>query len=95
MYLYGVHFLLETDCRPLIGLLNKPDLPNDAASRWIGYILQFDFEISHIKGVENCVADAISRRVITDPDHKSKIIKQLHEMGEGGHRGRDATKKNI
>ncbi|OMJ16744.1 Transposon Tf2-11 polyprotein, partial [Smittium culicis] len=166
MYLYGVHFLLETDCRPLIGLLNKPDLPNDAASRWIGYILQFDFEISHIKGAENCVADAISRysfpendtevlrintdlvdhsefskveqvkkilanpenvtnirpevknvlknyftfngnlfkrsvsdriprRVITDPDHKSKIIKQLHEMEGGGHRGRDATRRKI
>ncbi|OMJ17406.1 Retrovirus-related Pol polyprotein from transposon, partial [Smittium culicis] len=73
MYLYGVHFLLETDCRPLIGLLNKPDLPNDAASRWIGYILQFDFEISHIKGVENCVADAISR--YSFPDYGSEILR--------------------
>ncbi|OMJ20297.1 Transposon Tf2-8 polyprotein [Smittium culicis] len=61
MYLYGVKFLLETDCRPLIGLINKPDLPKDVSFRWICYIFQFDFDLSHISGSDNLVADALAR----------------------------------
>ena len=60
-YLYGTYFVLETDAQPMIGLLNKPDLPSDVASRWIAYMKLFDFEIKHIKGKENVVADGLSR----------------------------------
>ena len=45
----------------MIGLLNKPDLPSDVVSRWIAYMKLFDFEIKHIKGKENVVADGLSR----------------------------------
>ena len=60
-YLYAKHFVIETDARPVIGLLNKPDIPGDAASRWIAYLLLFDFTIRHIPGEDNTAADALSR----------------------------------
>ena len=61
IYLYGVHFVLEVDARPLIGMLNIPKLANDVAGRWIAYIKSFDFELRHVKGVANTAADGLSR----------------------------------
>ncbi len=29
--------------------------------RWLDFLSQFDFEISHVKGKDNVVADALSR----------------------------------
>ncbi|OMJ22168.1 Retrovirus-related Pol polyprotein from transposon, partial [Smittium culicis] len=60
-YLYGIKFTLETDAKPLLAMINKVDLPNDAAGRWISYLHMFDFELKHIKGDNNTVADALSR----------------------------------
>jgi len=61
-YLYGIRFMVETDARPIIGMLNRPDLPNNVMSCWISYILLFDFEIRHIPGKLNVVADYLSRQ---------------------------------
>ncbi|OMJ15154.1 Retrovirus-related Pol polyprotein from transposon, partial [Smittium culicis] len=88
MYLYGIKFILETDCKPLIGLLNKPDLPNDVASRWIGYILNFDFEMRHIKGEENLVADALSRYSFQNPEY-------LNTFTIGNSKNSNISRKNL
>ncbi|OLY80705.1 Transposon Ty3-G Gag-Pol polyprotein [Smittium mucronatum] len=60
-YLYGINFILETDAKPLLSMVNKIDLPNDIAARWVSYLHLYDFELVHIKGSENLVADALSR----------------------------------
>ncbi|OMJ21136.1 Retrovirus-related Pol polyprotein from transposon [Smittium culicis] len=75
LYLYGTHFTIETDAKSLLYMLNKIDLPNDTAARWISYLQLFDFEIGHIKGSHNVVADALSR----DPQFENKIKEYIVE----------------
>jgi hypothetical protein len=41
-------------------LFDQPKL-NARQSRWMALLREFDFEIKHIKGKENRVADALSR----------------------------------
>ena len=59
--------IIETDASPLIGMLNKPDLPSDTASRWTAYLKLFDFELKHLPGKNNVVADSISRTELEEP----------------------------
>lgn len=59
-YLFGVKFQLITDHRPLVWLLNLKD-PNSKLSRWRLKLSEYNFEIKHIPGKSNKVADALSR----------------------------------
>ena len=43
-------------------LFDQPTL-NARQARWLEFLFEFDFEIKHIKGKENKVADALSRRM--------------------------------
>jgi hypothetical protein len=36
---------------------------NARQSRWLEFLCEYDFDIKHIKGKENKVVDALSRRV--------------------------------
>jgi hypothetical protein len=58
----GRKFLLLTDNRGVKYLFNQPDL-NARQARWLAFLSEFDFEVRHIKGMENKIADALSRRV--------------------------------
>ena len=53
-------FVVETDHRNLI-YLDKMSATNSKLMRWRLHLSQFDFEIRHISGVDNRVADALSR----------------------------------
>ena len=48
--------------RGLKYLFDQPTL-NARQARWLEFLCEFDFEIKHIKGKENKVADALSRKV--------------------------------
>src|SRR5271169_2450165 len=63
-WLFGRHFIVETDAQTLVWLLNQPpnDLPNAMITRWLTYIRLFDFDVKHIPGNKNGGADALSRR---------------------------------
>ncbi|KAK6206862.1 putative gag-pol poly protein [Colletotrichum tabaci] len=63
-YLYGVHFILETDAKTLVAQLNgaASDLPGALIIRWISWIRMFDFEVKHISGAMNSAADGLSRK---------------------------------
>jgi hypothetical protein len=65
--IYGCRLIIETDCLPLIGFLNSPDLIDPTMVRWIAYIKLFNPEFRHIKGKEIVVSDALSRKKIDDP----------------------------
>ena len=43
-------------------LLDQPTL-NARQARWLEFLCEFDFGIKHIKGKENKVVDALSRKV--------------------------------
>ena len=63
-WLYGVHFVLETDANVLVAQLNRSatDLPGSLVTRWIAYIRLFDFKVRHIPGKKHTAADGLSQR---------------------------------
>jgi hypothetical protein len=66
-YLMGKKFELRTDHFGLKHLFGQPTL-NARQTRWLEFLSEYDFEIKHIKGKENQVFDALSRR-----DHEVHI----------------------
>jgi hypothetical protein len=61
-YLMGKRFKIKTDHHGLKYLFDQPTL-NARHSRWLEFLCEYDFDIKHIKGNENKVVDALSRRV--------------------------------
>eukprot|EP00253_Pinus_taeda_P006753 PITA_06753 len=61
-YLVGRKFLLLTDHHSLTNYFSQPTL-NARQARWADFLSGFDFEIKHLQGKENRVADALSRKV--------------------------------
>jgi hypothetical protein len=61
-YLMGKRFELITDHNGLKYLFDQPIL-NVRQTRWLEFLSEYDFDIKHIKGKENKVANALSRRV--------------------------------
>ena len=58
-YLYGRKFLLVTDHQPLIYLNSNPHNPK--LIRWRLALNDFEYDIEYKKGVQNIVADGLSR----------------------------------
>lgn len=58
----GRKFLLLTDHHSLTNYFSQPTL-NARQERLIDFLSNFDFEIKHLKGRENRVADALSQKV--------------------------------
>ena len=64
-YLYGHHFTLQTDHKPLLSLLNqnKP-IPQQAANRiqrWVWTLASYQYKIAWRKTTDHSNADALSR----------------------------------
>ena len=88
-YLIGRKFELRTDHHGLKYLFDQPNL-NARQARWLELISEFDFDIIYVKGKENHVADALSRRVqaahvaivsTSNSDLKDKILEALSSDG--------------
>jgi hypothetical protein len=62
-YVAGAHFVIETDHRPLLWMLQGVAKQNTGGKifRWFYLLSSFDFEIRHIAGTTNVLADALSR----------------------------------
>ena len=80
-WLYGTHFILETDANTLVAQLNRAatDLPGALVTRWIAWIQLFDFEVRHIKGNKNTAADGLSRRPLQSDDSESDAEMDIDE----------------
>jgi hypothetical protein len=61
-YLMGRRFKLRIDHNGLKYLFDQPTL-NARQTRWLDFLCEYDFDIKHIKGKENKVVDALSRKV--------------------------------
>jgi hypothetical protein len=60
--LMGKRFELRTNHNGLKYLFDQPTL-NARKNRWLEFLSEYDFDIKHIKGKENKLVDACSRRV--------------------------------
>lgn len=61
VYLYGTHFTLITDCKPLEYLFNRvQSKPSARIERWILRLQSFDFVVRYEPGTNN-IADPLSR----------------------------------
>jgi hypothetical protein len=69
-YLMGKIFELRTNHSSMKDLFGQPTL-NARQSRWLEFLSEYEFDINHIKGKENKVVDALSRRV--DELHSTTI----------------------
>ncbi len=65
--LIGRHLKLVTDHKALTFLSEKKKLPG-RIERWIEYLSRFDYEIIHVPGEQNKVADALSRYYSSEPE---------------------------
>jgi hypothetical protein len=61
-YLMGKIFELRIDHSGLKYLFGQPTL-NARKSKWLEFFIEYNFDIKHIKGKENKVVDALSKRV--------------------------------
>jgi hypothetical protein len=61
-YLMGKRFELRTNHNDLKYLFDQPNL-NARQRRWLEFLSEYYFDIKHIKGKENKVVNALSRRV--------------------------------
>jgi hypothetical protein len=58
----GKRFELRTDHNSLKYLFDQPTL-NARQIRWLEFLCEYDFDIKYIKGKDNKVADALSRKL--------------------------------
>src|SRR6201990_1502600 len=65
-FLKGVKFVIYTDHQPLIYLQNMSMVDGRVARTW-EELNEYDFEIRHIVGKSNTIADALSRSPVTIP----------------------------
>ena len=74
LYLYGGHFTLLTDCKPVEMILNNPkSKPPARIERWNLRLQEYNFSIVHTKGVDN-PSDFMSRHPSQDTsNHEEKL----------------------
>ena len=71
-YLYGHDFECRTDHRPLLAMIKSPPL-NSRHARYLQSLEEYNFQLNHVPGKENIVADTLSRSCPTvDPDQSDK-----------------------
>ena len=75
--------ILMTDNKGLNNMLDQPNL-NARQARWLAFLSEYDFEIQHIKGKENKVADALSKNrklnfTAAISTYKTDLEEQLEE----------------
>lgn len=61
-YVYGTKFTIETDHKPLLGLLKKPiEKLSPRLQRMAMELFKYDFDMVHVPGKHLYIADALSR----------------------------------
>ena len=70
-YLLGVDFVVKTDHKSLLGVINGKDLDavnNARLQRMLSKLLGFQYKVEYVPGKLNLIADALSRSPVFQPD---------------------------
>lgn len=82
-YVYGQHVVVESDHKPLVGLLDKPVAACSRIQRMWLQLQRFDFHIVYKPGKELLIADSISRAPSPSlflDDATVKCEEQVHHL---------------
>ena len=103
-YLFGRHFKVVTDHKPLVWIMNVKD-PGLRLLRWRINSEEYDYKITYKNGSQNKNADALSRvtsvvadrglDTIVDEGRKKQFLYEYHNAPIGGHRGMNRTFRAI
>ncbi|RVW21712.1 Retrovirus-related Pol polyprotein from transposon 17.6 [Vitis vinifera] len=96
-YLVGSFIIVFTDHSALKYLLTKQDA-KARLIRWILLLQEFDLQIRDKKGVENVVADHLSRSIIrkcVPEEEQQGILSHCHENACGGHFASQKTAMKV
>ena len=80
-YLFGRHFKINTDHRPLKWLESLKE-PSSKLVRWKLLLSEYDYEIDYIKGKQNLVADALSRNPLDNAESSLETNSLFNELGD-------------
>jgi len=76
-YLYGHHFILRTDHKPLVRLFGEhseiPKVTSDRMTRWALFLSSFNYKIDYITSKENAIPDALSRLPLPEKDKTNDL----------------------
>jgi transposase InsO family protein len=77
-YIYGRHFTLLTDHRPLLSIFgSRKGIPVHSANRlqrWAATLLGYDFKIEYRKSTDFGQADALSRLISSHPTPDEEVV---------------------
>lgn len=88
-YIYGTHFLVKTDHRPLSYLFSLKN-PSSKLTRMRLDLEEYDFSVEYLKGKQNMVADALSRITINDLKEHNLDTDKINKVTT-----RSNTRQNI
>lgn len=84
-YLLGHHFTLQTDHKPLTRIFGEkeglPKIVSSRLTRWAINLSNFHYNIEHIPGANNTIADLLSRLPLKDK-HVSELEKVSNRISE-------------
>ncbi len=71
-FLKGVHFIVETDHKNLLAI-QKKESQSAKIERWAMLLASYDFEVRHVAGKDNEVADTLSRLVASARPRRQNV----------------------
>ena len=74
--IWGIHFRIDVDTKFLIKMVKQLDLPNVPMTRWISYIVLFNYVMNHVPATTHVGVDGLSRRKHVPEDSEEEDAKE-------------------
>lgn len=90
--IYGNKIIIKTDHA---NLLKQPPIENSRIQRWKLLLEEFDYEIVHKKGADNCIADGLSRLHKLETKKKEDAFYNLEELSKAQKKEKEKTQRDM